>query len=71
MDSSAADLDSSGRCPARIRLGPFEMGTWYSAPYPQEYARLPLLYICEFCLKYMKSEQLLRKHMVRRMSGTV
>lgn len=27
---------------------------WYQSPYPEEYTVLPKIYICEFCLKYMK-----------------
>ncbi|XP_022098508.1 histone acetyltransferase KAT7-like [Acanthaster planci] len=46
----------------KIDFGRFELGTWYSSPYPEEYARLPKLYICEFCLKYMKSSTILRRH---------
>ncbi|VDO95644.1 unnamed protein product [Heligmosomoides polygyrus] len=41
----------------------FEISTWYSAPYPQEYAHVPILHICEFCLKYMKTEAILAQHM--------
>lgn len=53
------------RCPASIELGSHEIDTWYSSPYPQEYARLHKLFICEFCLKYMKSKAILVRHMVR------
>ena len=52
------------RCPSSIRFGRFELETWYSAPYPQEYAGLPMLFICEFCLKYVKSNDMLKKHIV-------
>lgn len=52
------------RCPAAIELGEYEIDTWYSSLYPQEYARLHKLFICEFCLKYMKSKQILERHMV-------
>lgn len=51
------------RGPAKIELGQYEIDTWYSAPYPQEYARLPKLFICEFCLKYMKSREVLYRHL--------
>jgi histone acetyltransferase MYST4 len=27
------------RCPAAIEFGKFEIETWYSSPFPQEYAR--------------------------------
>ncbi|KAF5392151.1 hypothetical protein D9757_001493 [Collybiopsis confluens] len=41
-----------------IRFGAFEIKTWYDAPFPEEYANIPdgRLWICEFCLKYMKSK---------------
>ncbi|KAI9140439.1 acyl-CoA N-acyltransferase [Paraphysoderma sedebokerense] len=39
----------------KIRIGKYEIDTWYMAPYPQEYAQTQLLYICEYCLKYMKT----------------
>lgn len=48
-----------------IVFGRYELDTWYHSPYPEEYARLGRLYMCEFCLKYMKSQTILRRHMVR------
>ena len=48
----------------KLEMGQYEMDTWYSSPYPEEYARLPKLYVCEFCLKYMKSSTILRRHTV-------
>lgn len=50
--------------PPKIRIGKYEIDTWYSSPYPQEYACLSVLYVCEFCLKYMKSEDMERRHFV-------
>lgn len=47
-----------------IVFGRYELDTWYHSPYPEEYARLGRLYMCEFCLKYMKSQTILRRHMV-------
>lgn len=47
-----------------IAFGRYELDTWYHSPYPEEYARLGRLYMCEFCLKYMKSQTILRRHMV-------
>ena len=38
------------------------MEVWYQSPYPEEYSCLPKLYICEFCLKYLKSATQLRRH---------
>ncbi|XP_075238642.1 histone acetyltransferase enoki mushroom isoform X1 [Lycorma delicatula] len=50
------------RCPAAIEFGKYEIQTWYSSPFPQEYARLPKLFLCEFCLKYTKSKAVLERH---------
>ncbi|XP_059621865.1 histone acetyltransferase KAT6A-like isoform X2 [Phlebotomus argentipes] len=50
------------RCPAAIEFGQWEIDTWYSSPFPQEYARLPKLFLCEFCLKYTKSKAVLERH---------
>jgi hypothetical protein len=47
-----------------IFFGDYEIDTWYSAPYPEEYSEQPVLYICEFCLKYMKNDYMLARHKV-------
>lgn len=46
----------------RLAIGRFELETWYSSPYPDEYARLAKLYLCEYCLKYMKTSTIARRH---------
>ncbi|CAE7121396.1 unnamed protein product [Rhizoctonia solani] len=40
-----------------IRFGQFDIDTWYDAPFPEEFSNIPegRLWMCEFCLKYMKS----------------
>ncbi|BFZ57135.1 Histone acetyltransferase [Savitreella phatthalungensis] len=48
-----------------VRLGNYEIDTWYSAPYPEEYAREEVLHICEFCLKYMNSSFIARRHALK------
>ncbi|KAM4526700.1 histone acetyltransferase KAT6B isoform 2-T5 [Fundulus diaphanus] len=50
------------RRPAVIEFGKYEIQTWYSSPYPPEYSRLQKLYLCEFCLKYMRSKNILLRH---------
>ena len=52
----------------QLEIGRYEMTTWYSSPYPDEYARLPKIYLCEFCLKYMKTATILRRHVVSGMA---
>ncbi len=50
-----------------IRFGVYDIDTWYSAPYPEEYQHVPdgRLWLCEFCLKYMKSGFVAGRHRVR------
>lgn len=67
LESMASSLKGSSsnpnaRSPPMIRFGKYEIKTWYSSPYPQEYAMQPMLYLCEFCLKYMKSQSILKRH---------
>ena len=52
-----------------IRFGEFDIKTWYDAPFPEEYMNIPdgRLWLCEFCLKYMKSKFNAHRHMVRYM----
>jgi histone acetyltransferase MYST1 len=45
-------------------MGQFKIGTWYYSPYPDEYKEVDTLYLCEFCLKYMKMPATLVKHKV-------
>lgn len=48
-----------------IELGRHRLKPWYFSPYPQELTALPVLYLCEFCLKYGKSLKCLQRHLVR------
>ncbi|CAH1408143.1 unnamed protein product [Nezara viridula] len=45
-----------------IEMGKFEMEVWYQSPYPEDFARLPKLYICEYCLRYMKARKSMERH---------
>jgi histone acetyltransferase MYST1 len=47
-----------------IEIGKFEVDTWYFSPYPEEFANCQKLYMCEFCLKYMKKRKTLQRHKV-------
>ncbi|KAH9931055.1 histone acetyltransferase [Epithele typhae] len=49
----------------RLQIGRHEVDAWYFSPYPQEFAHLPILYICEFCLCYFGSEFMLSRHRKR------
>lgn len=46
----------------QIRLGRCEIDTWYFSPYPDDHGHCSLLYICEFCLKYMKYAKTYEQH---------
>ncbi|KAG9510639.1 Histone acetyltransferase KAT8, partial [Fragariocoptes setiger] len=46
----------------KIQFGKYEIDAWYFSPYPEEYGRQTKLWICEFCLKYMRLEKSHRYH---------
>lgn len=46
----------------RIQMGMHEVEAWYFSPYPVEYAHIPVLYICEFCLGFLGSPKMLERH---------
>ncbi|KAI1366919.1 hypothetical protein F5Y08DRAFT_300035 [Xylaria arbuscula] len=48
-----------------IEFGGWEIETWYAAPYPEEYSRNRVLYICEFCLKYLNSDYVAWRHKLK------
>jgi histone acetyltransferase HTATIP len=49
----------------RLQIGRHEVEAWYFSPYPKEYAHLPVLYICEFCLAFFPSQFMLSRHLKR------
>ena len=53
----------SGKAQLKLmEMGRNEMVVWYQSPYPEEYTNLPKIYICEFCLKYMKFSSIMKRH---------
>ncbi|KAM9598369.1 histone acetyltransferase KAT5 isoform X1 [Haliaeetus albicilla] len=48
-----------------IELGRHRLKPWYFSPYPQELTALPVLYLCEFCLKYGHSLRCLQRHLTK------
>jgi len=63
-----ARMQKLGGPPSKIKcvnFGGFEIETWYAAPYPEEYSRNKVLYICEFCLKYMNSDFVAWRHKLK------
>jgi histone acetyltransferase HTATIP len=49
----------------RLQIGKHEVEAWYFSPYPKEYAHIPVLYICEFCLSFFPSPMMLSRHRQR------
>ncbi|TRZ05068.1 hypothetical protein HGM15179_022039 [Zosterops borbonicus] len=47
----------------KIHIGHYEIDAWYFSPFPEDYGKQPKLWICEFCLKYMKYERSYRLHL--------
>ncbi|NXF27995.1 KAT8 acetyltransferase, partial [Rhodinocichla rosea] len=54
----------------KIHIGHYEIDAWYFSPFPEDYGKQPKLWICEFCLKYMKYERSYRLHLVGAHLGT-
>ncbi|XP_037938875.1 histone acetyltransferase KAT8 [Teleopsis dalmanni] len=46
----------------KLRIGRYEIDTWYFSPYPEEYGKESTLYVCEYCLKYMRFQKTYRYH---------
>jgi len=48
-----------------IEFGKWRIKPWYFSPYPQELTSLPIMFICEYCLKYLKSAKCLERHLAK------
>jgi histone acetyltransferase MYST1 len=46
----------------RIVFGRYDIDTWYFSPYPEEFGKQEVLYICEFCIRYMKHKKTYDRH---------
>lgn len=68
VDSSMAALEKEHEEITKVKnietieIGRYEVDAWYFSPYPEEYCGGDKLYICEFCLKYMKKRRTLDRH---------
>lgn len=60
--SKTASVPGKIKC---INFGGFEIDTWHAAPYPEEYSCNRVLFICEFCLKYMNSVHVAYRHKLK------
>lgn len=68
MDPTTAALEKEHEAITKIkyinklRFGKFEIETWYFSPYPEGYGRVDTLYVCPYCLKYMKFPKTYKIH---------
>lgn len=46
----------------KIQMGRHVVEAWYFSAYPVEFAHIPTLYVCEFCLCYFGSERMFQRH---------
>lgn len=66
MDPSVAALEKEHEAITKVKyidkvqIGRYEIDTWYFSPYPDEYGKQPKLWICQYCLKYMKMDKTYR-----------
>lgn len=68
MDPTTAALEKEHEAITKVKyidkllIGRYEIDTWYFSPYPEEYGKVGTLYLCEYCLKYMKFAHSLSVH---------
>jgi len=46
----------------KIIMGEWEVEAWYYSPFPNSYCNLQTLYVCEYCLSYMKKVKTFKRH---------
>lgn len=64
VEKSQDDIITRVKNVQLIEIGKHRIKPWYFSPYPIELTLMPCVYICEFCLKYVKSFCCLRRHRV-------
>lgn len=66
LNNAANTSDSNQNKPIRnidsIRIGDYEIDSWYFSPYPSEFCKSRHLFICEYCFKYFSSPNMFRCH---------
>ena len=65
--SARATPDAEAAPVSMIRFGKYDINTWFSAPFPEEYSVVPggRLWVCEHCFKYMKSRTMAERHRMK------
>lgn len=62
IENELTKLPCRGSGTKWIIMGKNNMEVWYQSVYPDDVQRLPKLYLCEFCLRYQKSEVGMKRH---------
>ncbi|CAO1630957.1 unnamed protein product [Parajaminaea phylloscopi] len=68
LNPASGSVDTGIASPIKqIRFSTYDIDVWYQAPYPEEYSLVPdgRLWLCEFCLKYMKSRFMATRHRLK------
>ncbi|EGT38046.1 hypothetical protein CAEBREN_26418 [Caenorhabditis brenneri] len=50
------------RLPEKMHFGKYIMRTWYGSPFPAEYIKVKMMYVCEFCMFYARSDEIMQNH---------
>eukprot|EP00741_Cyanophora_paradoxa_P011002 tig00020553_g10634.t1 len=48
---------------SRIEFGRHLIETWYYSPFPGDFEKCDIVYVCEYCLKFLKRREQLVRHM--------
>lgn len=59
------DIVASIKNVKMIELGRYRITPWYFSPYPEQLCHEECIYLCEFCLKYCKSQFCLGRHLTK------
>ena len=62
IENELTKLPCRGSGTKWVIMGKNNMEVWYQSVYPEDVQRLPKLYLCEFCLRYQKSEVGMKRH---------
>ena len=71
MDPTTAALEKEHEALTKVKyinkivIGKYEIDAWYFSPYPEEYGKQTKLWICEYCLKYMRLESSYVRHLTQ------
>ncbi|CAG0882645.1 unnamed protein product [Cyprideis torosa] len=61
MDPATAALEKEHEAATKVKFihciqfGKYEIDTWYFSPYPDEYGKSSKLWICQYCMRYMRT----------------